>query len=191
MITTQINIIDEVSPDIAKKISQLENTAPLMRAVGEAMRRAMREHYAGLPPNQSGLPSLGFWNKYGRDKVAIASFDNAHVRVVVDSKEMGHKLFGGTVTGKGKKLSIPVSAEAKKTGSATLWSGPKLTLIPRPGKPPLLVDATNDLAWKIHYVLKASVTHKPDDRAFPPREMVHQAVIQTITEKLNLIMRVS
>lgn len=187
MITTEISVIDNVSPDIAKKLEQLKNTAPLMRAVGQAMRQSMREHYAGLPPNKAGLISLGFWKKYGQDKVAISSFDQEQVTVVVDSVEMGHKFFGGTVKGKGKKLSIPLSDEAKKTGSASLWSGPKLTFIPRPGKAPLLVDTSNELAWNIHYVLKSSVTHQPDPRAFPPRHKVDMAISQTIEEKINLI----
>ncbi len=192
MITTEINIIDTVSPDIAEKVKQLKNTRPLMRAVGQAMKDSMREHYAGLPPNKRGWPSQGFWKKQGTDKVAISSFDESQATVVVDSVEMGHKFFGGTIKPKeAKALSIPLSPEAYATGSARLWSGSKLTMIKRKGKPPLLVDTSNPDVWHIHYVLVPSVTHAPDERAFPPRDLVDGAVRNMITTRIDLIWRVS
>jgi len=192
MITTEISIVDQVSPDIAEKLKQLTNTRPLMRAVGEAMEQAMREHYLGLPQNQRRWPSRGFWKEYGADRVEISSFDDSQATVVVDSVEMGHKYFGGKVPAKNKpNLSIPVSPEAYATGSASLWSGPKLTLIKRKGKSALLVDATNPDAWTIHYVLVPSVTHDPDERAFPPRGPVDSAVSAMITSRIDLIWRVS
>lgn len=121
--------------------------------------------------------------------MAIDSFDANQVTVRVASVEMGHRFFGGKVSQGEKKLSIPVSPEAYKTGSASLWTGRKLTLIKRPGKPALLVDANNPEAWTIHYVLMSSVVHRPDSRAFPPRVKVEAAARSMIVEKIGLIMR--
>ncbi len=190
MITTVIQVKDSVSPDLAKKIAALKNTRPLMRAVGQALRGAMRDHYAGLPPNQRGFPSRKFWKKEGVDAVHIASVDESQVTVAVDSVPMAGKFFGGKRTPKGAKaLSIPISPAAYKAGSASLFPR-KLTFIARKGKPPLLVEI-KDKVWNIHYVLLKSVTVRPDPRAFPPREKVEPAVTATLVEKINLIMRVS
>jgi phage gpG-like protein len=191
MIETTITVSDAVTPDIAKKIAELKNTRPLMRAVAEAMRRAMREHYAAQPPNTRGFPSKGFWKKEGVDRVAVASFDDKQATVVVDSIPMAGKFFGGTRTPtKAKALSIPISPEAYKVGSASLFPR-DLTLIKRKGgKPPLLIEAKKKV-WKIHYVLLKSVTVQADARAFPPRTAVEPVVTATITEKINLIWRVS
>ncbi|HMO52317.1 MAG TPA: hypothetical protein PKE26_11825 [Kiritimatiellia bacterium] len=191
MIETRITITDTVSPDIAKKLAQLENARPLMRAVGEAMKRAMRDHYAGQPPNRRRFPSRDFWRKEGMDAVQVESFDARQATVVVDSIPMAGRFFGGKRTPSGAKaLSIPLSPEAYKAGSAKLFPR-ELTLIERKGgKPPLLVEI-KDKVWNLHYVLLKSVTVKPDARAFPPREKVAPVVTATITEKINLIMRVS
>lgn len=188
----QIRIKDQITPDLEKKIRALKNRRPLMRAAGEAARNEMRAHYMRQPGNVRGFPRQNFWKRYGSQKVAISSFDNDQATVIVDSVEMGHRFFGGTITPKrGKALSIPLSPQAYKTGSASLWVGPKLTLIERPGKSPLLVDASRPNAWHLHYVLVKSVTHKPDPRAFPPEGPVSAAVGDMLRQKLSVILRVS
>lgn len=190
-IRMDISIQDGISPDIERKLDALKNTRPLMRAIAEAMEQTMRAHYLSQPPNALGFPSQGFWRKEGADRVIIESFDQTQATVVVDSVAMGHRFFGGRVSAKGAgALSIPVSPEAYATGSASLWSGPELTLIPRQDKPALLVDVSDETAWNIHYVLVKSVVHEPDERAFAPRETVESSVHQVIRDKLDLLLRI-
>lgn len=60
-----------------------------------------------------------------------------------------------------KALAIPISAEAKQYSSPRDMQG--LTLIPRPGRPPLLVRqlaarGARKANWELHWVLVASVT---------------------------------
>lgn len=188
----QIHVRDLITPDLERQLRGLQNRRPLMRAAAQAAKDEMRAHYNRQPPNQRGFPSNNFWRDEGARKVAITSYDNDQATIVVDSVAMGHRFFGGTITPKrGRALSIPLSPEAYKTGSASLWTGPKLTLIQRPGKPPLLVDTNKGGSWRIHYVLLPRVTHAPDPRAFPPRDQVDAAVGRTIRAKLAVILRVS
>lgn len=185
----QISIRDDISPDLERILRGLKNRRPLMRAAAQAAKDEMRAHYNRQPPNKRGFPSNNFWRDEGARKVSITSYDNDQATIVVDSVAMGHRFFGGTITPKrGRALSIPLSPEAYKTGSASLWTGPKLTLIERPGKPPLLVDTNNKNRWTIHYVLLPRVTHAPDQRAFPERGAVSAAVGRVIREKLSVIL---
>jgi hypothetical protein len=69
--------------------------------------------------------------------------------------------FGGTILPKsGKALAIPISAEAKNYASPRDMEG--LTLIPRRGRPPLLVreisGGRKKARFEVHWVLVPSVT---------------------------------
>ena len=191
---TITKITDGITPDMRKKLLALQNRRPLLRAAAQGAMDAMRAHYRGLPPNQRGFPSLNFWEKEGARKVALAEVTNNSATVVVDSVAMGHRFTGGTVRPKrAGALSIPLSPEAYQAGSASLFPQP-LTMVNRPGKPPLLVETGligKSKAWKPHYALLKSVTHQPDPRAWPPREKVEPSVLRIIREKLATILRVS
>jgi hypothetical protein len=71
---------------------------------------------------------------------------------------------GGVITPKrGRFLSVPISAQARQyEGAAAMGRDVELTLIPRKGKPALLVEQLarrgKDSAWRIHWILLASVT---------------------------------
>jgi len=70
--------------------------------------------------------------------------------------------FGGTILPKsGKALAIPISAEARSVASPRDMEG--LTLIPRQGRPPLLVreflgGGRKKARFEVHWVLVRSVT---------------------------------
>jgi hypothetical protein len=72
--------------------------------------------------------------------------------------------FGGTISGHGKKLSIPISPEAK-TLDSPLRMGGRLTFIPRRTGAPLLIEEfkrKGHVVWAvIHWVLVSSVYIPP------------------------------
>ena len=94
--------------------------------------------------------------------------------MTVASVEFLHKLYGGTITPKrAKALSIPLTGEAYKAGSASLFPRP-LHLVKRKGKAPLLMDEFG----AVQYILLKSVTHQPDPNALPDWRRVEAAILQ-------------
>lgn len=63
---------------------------------------------------------------------------------------------GGTITAKNKKLTVPISDEAKKSRGATFMND--LQLIPRKGGNSLLARIGENFALDVHWVLVDSVT---------------------------------
>ncbi|HET6497422.1 MAG TPA: hypothetical protein VFH61_18905 [Thermoleophilia bacterium] len=100
---------------------------------------------------------------------------------------------GGTITAKpGHALAIPISDEAKKYSSPRDMPG--LELIPRKGKPPLLVrmlsSRGNVRGFELHWVLVKSVTIEPRhwlsrgvDEAVPVMVGTLQDVLNEYAEK--------
>jgi hypothetical protein len=200
-----IDITDAITPALSIAYDQLRNNRrPLMRAAGQAAVEAMQAHYRSLP-SRSGARS--FWVREGARKTAIQSFDNDQCTVVVDSVEMGHKFFGGTVFPKaGSRLAIPARDEARRLGSPRVWSTPgDGQLVPVRGQGGRVIGLARGVNQKtgkalrgrntwtgaLMYWLVEKATHRPDPRAFPPEEKVREAVFRMVQERLALILRVS
>ncbi len=189
----QIVITDQISPDLARKLTALENRRPLMRAAAQAARDAMRAHYARQPGNERGWPGRGFWDREGVNKVAIARFDNDSATVVVDSTLMGHRYFGGPVSPKrAKYLAIPLNSKAYQTGSPTMLSDQPVNQRRKKSKRKAPRKFVKEFPTGERYLFtRGPVTHRPDPRAFPPEADVNAAVGAVIEEKADLILRVS
>lgn len=182
---------DTVTADLRRIAARLQNKRPLMAALGKQLEIDLRNHFRDrdAEPNSRGFPSRHFWRGISR-KTALTSVTNTTAIVTIASPELVHKIRGGTITPKrAGALSIPISPEAYKAGSASLFPRP-LTHISRPGKPPLLVETGiigKSTAWKLHYVLLKSVTHRPDPNALPPQDRLDRSLLsraRTIVDRM-------
>ena len=63
---------------------------------------------------------------------------------------------GGTISSKGKKLTVPISDEARKSRGAAYMND--LELIPRKGRNSLLARVGENFGLEVHWVLVDSVT---------------------------------
>lgn len=190
-----VSITDNLTPELQRMARGLKNKRPLMYAAGKAAERAIKEYYLGLPANRYGFPSRGFWRAQGADKTRLASFDEGQATVVVDSVEMGHKYFGGPVEPKrATYLTIPLNAAAYAIGSPQkLMTGAQVKAAMKrkaSRRAPERFPKTfpNGATWLF---TRLPVMHKPDPRAFPPKEKIEPEVLAEIERRMALIMRVS
>ena len=87
---------------------------------------------------------------------------------------------GGMITTKGKKLTVPVSNEAKKSRGATYMND--LELIPRRGKNSLLARVGENFELDVHWVLVDSVT-------LPPRPYLRPALTKNRAAITKLLLK--
>jgi hypothetical protein len=173
---------DKITPELNRIARQLESPRPLMAAVGKELEVQLRGHFTKRDQqgNAQGFPRRHFWARVVRAATALTEVLDRRATVTIASPEFLHKLTGGKVTPKrAKALSIPLSAEAYKAGSASLYPKP-LTMVVRRGHAPLLVETGTigkSKSWKIAYVLLKSVTHPADPNALPNMRDVTQALI--------------
>jgi hypothetical protein len=173
---TGITIYDGITPELNRLARELRETRPLMAALTKTLANSHRRHWRG----RGGK----FWADIARACVEGPATPTSGQIIVGHPRGamLLHKIRGGTVYPKtAKALSIPLTAAAKKTGSASRWEttrgkGP-LTMVVRKNRPPLLVETAligskRTRKWTIHYVLLKSVTHRPDPAALPPRATV-------------------
>ena len=139
---TYIEIDDQATEELTRIAAQVERPRALMAAAGKGMESDLRQHFLSRnrEPNAKGWPRKGFWKREGVDKTALANVSDNVATVAISSPAILHKLNGGTVSPqRASALSIPLTPEAYRVGSASLFPR-KLTLIDRPGRPPLLVE---------------------------------------------------
>jgi hypothetical protein len=191
-----VNVIthDEITPELKRIARQMEHPRPLMAAVGKELEVQLRGHFTKRDQqgNAQGFPRKHFWARVVRAATGLTEVQDRRATVTVASAEFLHKLTGGKVEAKrAKALSIPISAEAYKAGSASLFPKP-LTMVVRRGHAPLLVETGiigKSKAWKLHYILLKSVTHKKDPHALPNMRDVAQAILARGRAVLALVMQ--
>ena len=171
---------DTITADLRRIATGLANKRPLMAALGKQLEIDLRAHFRmrDAEPNKRGFPRRHFWRSI-LQRTGLESVTDAKATVVISAPELIHKIEGGVVSAKrARALSIPLSAEAYKTGSASLFPRP-LAMVARPGKPPLLIEPTPKGAkpFILHYVLVASVRHDKDPRAMPPPQKIEASLL--------------
>ena len=169
---------DGIGPELRRIAGVMARPRRLLAAVGKQLEVDLRKHFArrDAEPNAQGWPKRHFWKREVAQHTALTEVSDDQAVVSIASPAFVHKLLGGKVTPKrGRALSIPLSADAYRAGSASLFPRP-LSRINRPGKPPLLVEKDKD-AWHLHYVLLTSVTHDPDPDALPSRLELEESLL--------------
>jgi hypothetical protein len=175
-------VADGITPELKRIAGELRNPRQLLAVCGKEMEIQLRKHFRlrDSEGNSRGWPSRHFWAREVAANTALSEVSARRAVVSIASPAFGHKVYGGTITAKrAGALSIPLSPEAYKAGSASLFGKP-LTMVNRPGKPPLLVETGligKSKAWKIHYVLLKSVTHAADPRAWPENGPMESAIL--------------
>lgn len=160
-------------------IKQLDNTRPVMAAMGKALEQeliATFRDYNQSKPNKMGWPRSNFWNRRVARKTALTSVTQSEAVVTVASPELIHRIEGGTVTPKrGKTLAIPPNGQAYKLGGPRASGRDFQFLLLAQGN---LVGAllkpeqyrTKDrqmIGGEVMYWLVRKVTHKPDPSLDP------------------------
>lgn len=169
-------VYDGLTPEVRRLANVATSTRGLMYRMGKAIETEHRAHFRmrDQQPNKLGFPKRHFWRSI-QQATALSSFTERSAVVTVADFRLLHKITGGVLTAKrAKMLAIPVSPRAYKVGSPRIFGKP-LALIPRKGKPALLVEQRKK-AWDIHYVLKRSVYQQPDPLALPPVAKVQAAI---------------
>ncbi len=193
MIDINSEIADAITPELTRIAREVGRPRRVLAACGRELEQQVKKHFTmrDATPNAKGFPRKHFWANM-RKHTAMTELTDTRAVVSIDSPELAHKLEGGTIVPKrAKALSIPLSGDAYKAGSASLFPRP-LTMVNRPGKPPLLVETGvigKSKKWHIHYILLKSVTHRPDPDALPKPETISQAVLARGRALLDRVLR--
>ena len=185
---------DSITPHLRRIARQLDKTRPLMAALGKQLEVDLKKHFIARDSegNKRGFPRKHFWKNQVAKQTALTEITDDSATVSIASPELAHKITGGIVTPKrAKALAIPLSPDAYKAGSASLFPRP-LTMVNRPGRPPLLVETGligESTSWTLHYILLKSVKHAPDPRALPPQENINQSLLSRARAHLDRIMK--
>lgn len=193
---------ERVTRELTKIARELDRPRRLMAAAGKQLEVDLKKHFLSRErePNKKGWPSLHFWKKEGHDKTALQTITDNSATVVIASPAIAHKQEGGRIVPKrGQALAIPLTPEAARTGSPSLF--PRgLTMIQRPGRPPLLIDKNevkttrvkapdakrktrrliveSTKRWIIQYVLVKSVWQDRDPKTLPPFAKLAESIIR-------------
>jgi phage gpG-like protein len=114
-----------------------------------------RSSPAGGPP---GVATGTLRRSVQIDIGGLTRGDTARVRVGTNVEYARIHEFGGVITAKGGGLTVPIHPDARRASDQgrSARDFPDLVLVPRPGKPPLLIRDRGGV-WDIMYVLPKSV----------------------------------
>lgn len=163
-------------------VRQTKRPKAMLADMGRRVVKVLRQHFADLDaknPNKLGGAREHFWNDV-RESVLDAEADDQKVTVGIAHPAILQKLHGGTITGDGKRLTIPATAEAygKRAG---FFSDLKLAVL---GKQAALMRGD-----KVYYWLVKSVTQKPFPETLPDNSELSDAVEDTGRKHLRRIMK--
>lgn len=172
-----IRIADGITPELNRMARQMRNPRPLMAGLGKQLEVELRSHFRqrDAQGNARGWPRRHFWKNEVSRNTALTEVTDKRAVVTIASPAFAHKVFGGTVTPKrGRALTIPLTAEAYKAGSASLFPH----RLHRRGR------ALFDKQGAAQYALAASVTHAPDPRAWPEKAKLERSLLKRARELL-------
>lgn len=176
---------------------QLEKPEGLAKAVGREGVEQLRDHFLDRDqyPNRLGGDRTNYWRGVA-DSVngQPVLLDNGRtVKLTVSHPTFAQKVKGGTITAKRTKaLTIPVTAEAYGQRASTLEheKGINLFVIHQKGESAgfgLLAakDASGHVT--VHYLLRRSVTQRPDHRALPDQATFTLALLAAAEDYVDKI----
>jgi hypothetical protein len=182
------------------------NPIPGLMVAGRAVRLLLQRHYREKDvkePNKLGGERTHYWLGVAQAVNVPKQTSQAQVTVSISHPTILQKIKGGPITAKpGRMLAIPVHKDAygrrpsvlerllgitlfvaSKLGRAFLAA--RLTKNLAFGAAPKRFDAvigtTSNHALRIFYILKRSVTQKPDPTALPPAEEINRVINESFS----------
>lgn len=123
---------DSLTPHLKRVAKDAKSMRTVRRAAGVEAAKGLREHFSSKRSR--------FWESI-RDRVGNPELKaDGAVVVPIAAPELVHKVTGGPIEPRrGRALTIPATAAAKKTGSPGMMDRKNfLTFIPIPGRPKLI-----------------------------------------------------
>ena len=143
---------------------------PALAAGAAAVKRTVEDFYRSRPSRS------GFFKKCVEGgKVAVTSLTDTSAKVTVDSYELAHHIRGGVIRPIPPRtaLAIPVTDEARAAGYP---SNNRIPGLFRPkGTRVLAVKMEGSEAFRVLYVLAASVNQRPHPEAIVPAAALEAA----------------
>ena len=187
MAVIEIKSLGNPSQRLLMQMALARNQRGALAALGKRAEAVLRDHFRMLDkrPNKKGWPRTHFWNREVAQKTAYIGIEGSAAVVRIGSPAFAQKLFGGRIRARSAKaLAIPIAAEAYGKRPRERDDRDQLVVIPRKGKPPLLVKKQSG-ELRPQYVLKKSVEQKAQPDALPKSQTFWGALNDTLTQILN------
>lgn len=169
---------------------QLKDPNKLTRALGREAATQLKTHFRTKDKTDKNYLSprrQHFWRQVAASvQNPKVNSDASAVIVSINHPAFAQKVKGGTIRPKrAKMLTIPASEEAYGRTASTFEdaTGLKLIFIRTGGKGAnpfanAVLATRRGGGLQVEYVLKASVTQKPDPTALPPRAQMQAAIVK-------------
>ncbi len=175
---------DEVTPDLRRLLKLAARDGGLRAVIGRAGANVLRKHFRGRNrrPNKLGGARTNFWSRVA-ESVHAPRTSGTRIVIPINHPAIAQKVFGGTIRArKARNLSIPVAPEAHGK-SPRVFDG--LTFAMTRAGVGLL--GTREAGGVFHalYVLKRSVSQRPDPEALPKASEVAAAITRAAEIRLR------
>lgn len=176
---------DEVTPDLRRLLKLAARDGGLRAVIGRAGANVLRKHFRGRNlnnPNKLGGARTNFWSRVA-ESVHAPRTSGTRIVIPINHPAIAQKVFGGTIRArKARNLAIPIAPEAygksprvfDGLGFAMTAAGVKL----------LGTRAAGGLFHAL-YVLKRSVSQRPDPEALPKDSEVADAITRAAGIRLR------
>lgn len=181
--------IQDTATPILDKIAKIAAgrglSQPLMQAAGEGVETELHKHFDSRDAegNKNNWPRSHFWLRMVKDVTHFQGATNTEATVSIASRAFLQKLHGGEIRAEGKKLAIPLTAEAKAKGSPREWDErADLFCISVHGNAFLVRKRAGEKKLDFLFVLKDSVHQDPDPKAMPAEGVLEEAINKAATD---------
>jgi hypothetical protein len=178
MTTIEVKITDKARPALKSLAKKVQNPIPGLMIAGRAAANLLKAFYRDRDKegNKLGGDRTHYWREVGQAVNVPKPVAKDTVRVSINHPSILQKIFGGVIRAKrAGALTIPVNPAAYGRRASVLEQklGVKLFRI---NSGLVAKDAAGKIT--VYYLLRKSVTQKPDPKALPP-----QAEIQRVAEE--------
>lgn len=175
MIQLTITPTGDLSPRLTRLLADLEG--PKSKGLGMVMGRGVaneiKKHFRerNQTPNALGGKRTNFWAAVA-NSVQTPQWQPGQVSVAINHPAIAQKVFGGTIhPTKAKNLAIPVDPRAYGKSPRVF----EALHYARTKEGTGLLGMTEGEKFIVYYVLRKSVTQKPDPNALPSGEAMREA----------------
>lgn len=163
----------------------------LLQAAARSARGVLVSHFGkrNQVPNALGGRRTHFWAEVAKSTQVSQVTDQSATITIGDSR-FPQRLFGGVLRPKAAKaLTIPIHAVAhgRTAGEMAMRDGrPLFQVKPAGSRQVFLARTQPDGEVQFLYVLKRSVTQKPDPNALPTNNQMAQAAVSAADRQLQV-----